>query len=56
MAQALPESLATANGRQPLPDEESLTQFVIAGLDPAIHLIRKMFFVKNDGCAGQARA
>jgi hypothetical protein len=24
-------------GRQPLPDEESLTQFVIAGLDPAIH-------------------
>jgi hypothetical protein len=24
-------------GPQPLPNEESLTQFVISGLDPAIH-------------------
>jgi hypothetical protein len=29
--------------------------FVIAGLDPAIHFLRKMF-AKKDGCAGQARA
>jgi hypothetical protein len=29
---------------------------VIAGLDPAIHPLREMHFVKLDGCAGQARA
>jgi hypothetical protein len=28
---------------------------VIAGLDPAIHLLRKSL-AKMDGCAGQARA
>jgi hypothetical protein len=28
---------------------------VMAGLDPAIHLLRKKFFAKNDGPAGQAR-
>jgi hypothetical protein len=28
---------------------------VVAGLDPAIHPLRKIL-VKNDGCAGQARA
>jgi hypothetical protein len=28
---------------------------VIAGLDPAIHPIRKALFVKIDGYAGQAR-
>jgi hypothetical protein len=31
------------------------TEGVIAGLDPAIHLLR-MTLVKMDGCAGQARA
>ena len=29
---------------------------VIAGLDPAIHLLRKMLLAKIDGYAGQARA
>jgi hypothetical protein len=29
---------------------------VIAGLDPAIHLLRKIVLAKIDGCAGQARA
>jgi hypothetical protein len=29
---------------------------VIAGLDPAIHRLRKMRFVKHDGCADQVRA
>jgi hypothetical protein len=43
-------------GRQPLPDEESLTQFVIAGIDPTIQLIGKMLFVKIDGCPDQIRA
>jgi hypothetical protein len=28
---------------------------VMAGLDPAIHLLRKTFLVKRDGYAGQAR-
>jgi hypothetical protein len=28
---------------------------VMAGLDPAIHLLRKNFSPKNDGPAGQAR-
>jgi hypothetical protein len=32
------------------------SQPVIAGLDPAIHLLRKKLFTKIDGCADQARA
>jgi hypothetical protein len=32
-----------------------LTHFVIAGLDPAIHPLRKKILAKNDGPAGQAR-
>jgi hypothetical protein len=32
-----------------------MKEFVIAGLDPAIHPLRKSL-VKMDGCAGQARA
>src|SRR5438270_11434744 len=32
-----------------------LAESVMAGLDPAIHLLRKNL-LKRDGCAGQARA
>jgi hypothetical protein len=33
----------------------TMVGFVMAGLDPAIHLLRKNLF-EFDGCAGQARA
>jgi hypothetical protein len=36
----------------PDPRQYWIHQFVIAGLDPAIHLP----LLKDDGCAGQARA
>jgi hypothetical protein len=38
-----------------MPQRVRDTNFVMAGLDPAIHLSSKIL-VKNDGCAGQARA
>src|SRR6266702_8497283 len=36
--------------------EEDVTLIVIAGLDPAIHLLRKNLFSKIDGCPDQVRA
>jgi hypothetical protein len=38
----------------PRPMEKS-RRLVITGLDPVIHLLRKMLFAEEDGCAGQAR-
>jgi hypothetical protein len=35
--------------------EENDRRFVIAGLDPAIHLLRKRASCEEDGYAGQAR-
>jgi hypothetical protein len=35
--------------------DDTITITVIAGLDPAIHLLGKTL-LKIDGCAGQARA
>jgi hypothetical protein len=34
----------------------NVEQVVIAGLDPAIHLLRKKLLAKMDGCPDQVRA
>jgi len=34
---------------------EKSRRLVITGLDPVIHLLRKMLFAEEDGYAGQAR-
>jgi hypothetical protein len=48
---ALRSSVKNAAAR---PGHDTL-KFVMAGLDPAIHLLGKIL-LKFDGCAGQARA